>query len=306
MKAIKNKDINVINKCRNVLESKNWGNINILNDNEINKEKYFKYYMISGSVLYTGLLLDENYNTKNNIKTISDCYKKALEVKIKNTKDEGLLYYEYAKFCNYIINNNELNIYEDIDKYIILYIENMMKSITCGNENSRNYIPHIFELLLNNDVAFNCISFDELNIFPLWYYLKWKSQLIGLLNTRLFNIIYNIFNNISDKYPQSLVYCLMVSEDNINENIKSKIEYIKSKIYYPIFSRFVNNLYELHYPHLKVVDTLKQVTKYIELNQKNKADILINSLYNDIVNNNKIDIGKYNRNWKEVYIIYIF
>lgn len=305
-KAMKGKDSKLIEKCKSVLETKDWGSIDLNNsEDEISKEKYIKYNIISGSVLYTSLILSEEINKNeinNTINTISKCYNNALNSSGINKKDESNLTYQYALFCDYILNNENIKLDENSKKkYIKLYIENIMKSIIYGNEYARNYLLRIFEYILEYYDEELILLFEKYNIFPQWYYLRWKSQLIGLLNTKLCDIIIKIFDNLCEINSQSLIYPIMVSEDNLNPDVLIKLNKIKSKLKYSVFCRIINNFYQLHHPHLRVLDILRQVSKLIDSKQNEKALKLMKLLYNDILDGIcDMDNGKYNTNWKKV------
>lgn len=222
---------------------------------------------------YTEVLNNNiNYENKNLIQKIFTKYKEKKLIKATNIN-----WNEYKKMV-YELDSNYLKILKLLNNKInnVPVISNFLINIIKHNiEHEFNIIHDYFELIYDNIFA----DYWDLDRYENSEYNSLNKNILEILQTNIISIITNeLFNTLINYFIEQNIY---------GENIKNKIDYIKSK---PIGSNTIID-YIRTYLYLSMITKLElknpEKSSYINLDNQKKLIIgEINSIVNNQLQNN--------------------
>ena len=95
-----------------------------------------------------------------------------------------------------------------------------------------------------------------LNILPAWLLIRNVSQLLGVLDLPQGVFAIHLLEKLALKYPKSIYYPFKITSERLNEIGKQRICNLQVILYDEISEQFIEALYGLHHPELRMKDEL--------------------------------------------------
>jgi len=162
-------------------------------------------------------------------------------------------------------------------------------------------LPKLFDILLRYPELAPTFKKEAASI-PAWLFLKWIPQMMFLLHAKdLENYVDEIFQRITDTYPQAIIYQFNVSYDRVFqlENTQAKtrlVNELQQKLEkYQNHYAFILSLNQLTHPEHKLIhyysDKIREAIIDPSFNKKERLALIAKELWSDIFEPKKPFVG---------------
>jgi DNA-dependent protein kinase catalytic subunit len=171
------------------------------------------------------------------------------------------------------------------DEFPAIIVSQLLKAIEMNSYEAKQRFPRLLQIVKiyddKSDGKLMETFIEKSKMIPCWMFLSWLSQMTALLDKPEGKTVYRIIDDISNEYPQALVYPLRISLETfklktIDHQKNSFLKRIESKTkQITIVNQFIAQLDRLSNPDLVfrdyVTDILEELKK---LNNQNVYKIM--------------------------------
>merc|ERR1711974_36051 len=116
-----------------------------------------------------------------------------------------------------------------------------MGAMKLGSTKARDRFPRLLHLISNFPTVQESFA-NLVNEIPSWMFIRWISQMVGLLNESESKIIVPILNRIAEEYPQALYYPFKISSETLCEKSQQLCSKITQLLHDPLLEEFISAL----------------------------------------------------------------
>ena len=210
--------------------------------------------------------------------------------------------YKFSSFCDsmlqYLDNPSAENDrkFKTFLKYAKIIIENILYSMKLGNLKSRDKFPRILQLIEHSDELIELFDKNCQEI-PTWMFLRWISQMMGLIDKKQANPVINILIKIGKAYPQALIYPFSISTETLSKQTMRKLGPLSKSLNLPLIKEFITALETLTHPEHRFKDWMEALKPFIKAKDKKSILALFEEVKEDVFNEKKENIGAYNKDF---------
>jgi DNA-dependent protein kinase catalytic subunit len=179
----------------------------------------------------------------------------------------------------------------------LIVVEQLLQAIRLNSYEARRRFPRLLQIVeLYKDQTMSAFI-NSTDKCPSWMFIGWLSQMTALLDKPEAKAIYKIIENITNEYPQAIVYPFKMSLDSFEFDYKSQeqkafVEKIRIKLNrIPLVNQFVAALEQLNTPDLLYKDYYQEI---MSSNRENHLKIFP-KMYYDLIDYSSQDDSNLDR-----------
>ncbi|XP_077348787.1 DNA-dependent protein kinase catalytic subunit isoform X2 [Lithobates pipiens] len=177
---------------------------------------------------------------------------------------------------------------QDLKPLPEIIVGTMIKALKLESEEARLKFPRLLQIIeLYPSETLDLMTREVISV-PCWQFIAWISQMMAMLDKKEAIAVQFIIEEISDHYPQALMYSFMISGENYKfegtvdgHRNKEFVERIRNKLdKNGLAGEFIKALEQLSNPALILQDWKEEVS--IELSKVKRENRKIEELYKEM------------------------
>ena len=183
-----------------------------------------------------------------------------------------------------------------------IVIEELLNAISLNSYEARLRFPRLLQIVeAYKNKVLDVFLKSSANV-PSWMFIRWLSQMTALLDKPEAKAVYKIIENITNDYPQAIVYPFKMSLEGFKFDFETKeqkefVEKIKDKIKrIPLVNQFIAALEQLNNPDLLFADYLNSIMT----SSKEKYFAIFKEFYFNMIDNSSEDSSFEQVDWGNI------
>uniref|UniRef100_G3RTS5 DNA-dependent protein kinase catalytic subunit n=1 Tax=Gorilla gorilla gorilla TaxID=9595 RepID=G3RTS5_GORGO len=194
-------------------------------------------------------------------------------------------YMTLADFCDQQLRKEEENASvidsAELQAYPALVVEKMLKALKLNSNEARLKFPRLLQIIERYPEETLSLMTKEISSVPCWQFIGWISHMVALLDKDQAVAVQHSVEEITDNYPQAIVYPFIISSESYSfkdtstgHKNKEFVARIKSKLDQGgVIQDFINALDQLSNPELLFKDWSNDVRAELAKTPVNKKNI---------------------------------
>ncbi|XP_017736835.1 PREDICTED: DNA-dependent protein kinase catalytic subunit isoform X2 [Rhinopithecus bieti] len=194
-------------------------------------------------------------------------------------------YMTLADFCDQQLRKEEENASvtdsAELQAYPALVVEKMLKALKLNSSEARLKFPRLLQIIERYPEETLSLMTKEISSVPCWQFIGWISHMVALLDKDQAVAVQHTVEEITDNYPQAIVYPFIISSESYSfkdtstgHKNKEFVARIKSKLDQGgVIQDFINALDQLSNPELLFKDWSNDVRAELAKTPVNKKNI---------------------------------
>ena len=222
----------------------------------------------------------------------------------------GKSFYKFAAFCDSQLKRLEQSSERGLEglatsKSALRYAEtitaNMLAAMALQSSSARDRFPRVLKLI-SVFPSIQALFQEKVDAVPTWMFIRWISQMMGLLDKAGAEQVIKILTRIASHYPQALYYPFKISSECLDPDTQRKVAPLAQLLAHPILDTFIDELQQLTHPEHRFKDWLESVKPLLSAAPSRTANpntaaiqALYEELRRDVLDVHRHMIGTYNR-----------
>jgi len=175
----------------------------------------------------------------------------------------------FALFCDTMLQKSQSSsdkVKKIGEKYAMIVVSNILESMKLGSSTARDRFPRLLQLL--EDFPSTSLTFEEgVKEIPSWMFIRWISQLVGVINNQPESII-PILRRLASDYPQAIYYPFKITSETLNEKAAEMSNDIEKQLYNPLIDEFIEALGKMTHPEHRFKDWAEALKPLVKEKKK--------------------------------------
>uniref|UniRef100_A0A2K5DLI5 DNA-dependent protein kinase catalytic subunit n=1 Tax=Aotus nancymaae TaxID=37293 RepID=A0A2K5DLI5_AOTNA len=194
-------------------------------------------------------------------------------------------YMTLADFCDQQLRKEEENATvidsAELQAYPALVVEKMLKALKLNSSEARLRFPRLLQIIERYPEETLSLMTKEMSSVPCWQFIGWISHMVALLDKDQAIAVQHTVEEITDNYPQAIVYPFIISSESYSfkdtstgHKNKEFVARIRSKLDHGgVIQGFIDALDQLSNPELLFKDWSNDVRAELAKTPVNKKNI---------------------------------
>ena len=214
---------------------------------------------------------------------------------------------EFALFCDSML--QKLQASENPNqklgkKYAAIVVDHILLAMKLGSTKARDRFPRLLHLIASYPSVRESFS-SHISEIPSWMFIRWISQMLGIINEPEGAAVVPILLRIAEEYPNALFYPFKISSETLSQQAARLCAPIAKLLSNPLLDEFIVALGKMTHPEHRFKDWAESLKPLVK--DKNKTEILevFRAMCEDVFNPQASGIGAYNKHfastWKKAF-----
>lgn len=228
-------------------------------------------------------------------------FRSAKDASLGQSRQAAKSYLALAKFCDDVLVQAEASDESAAHKrYAEVVLTNVLDAMALQLDGARDRFPRLLQLICSYS-HLEKIFIEKVQKVPTWMFIRWISQMMGLLDKPQASAVVAVLIRIADEYPQALFYPFKISTEGMDLKTSSIIAPLHQRLSNPLMDQFIAALSKLTHPEHRFKDWTDEMKAAATAKDKARLRELFQEVYEDCFNARAPGIGSYNRQFASTY-----
>mmetsp|Transcript_15125 Transcript_15125/g.59220 ORF Transcript_15125/g.59220 Transcript_15125/m.59220 type:complete len:1470 (+) Transcript_15125:2-4411(+) len=214
-------------------------------------------------------------------------------------------YLALAKFCDDLLvqaesKGSDTSKSKAHARYAETVLTNVLDAMALQLDGARDRFPRLLQLISTYGHLTEAFV-EKVRAVPTWMFIRWISQMMGLLDKPQAAAIGEVLTRIADEYPQALFYPFKISTEGMDACSNALVGPLQQRLANPLLDQFIAALSKLTHPEHRFKDWTDEMKTAVAAKDKRRLKELFAEVYEDCFNPRAPGIGSYNRQFASTY-----
>ncbi|XP_052761107.1 DNA-dependent protein kinase catalytic subunit-like isoform X2 [Mya arenaria] len=225
----------------------------------------------------------------------------AVEGGVADTQIDGMsadqAYLATAKYCDNFLRQKEEGDLDIGDRCVSAFPESvvvcLLQALKLGSLEARQRFPRLLQIIELHPESTSTFVSKSAEV-PSWMFMLWISQMLAILDKPEAIAVHHILLDITQNYPQAVVYPLKLSQegfkfgtskkDIVHKDAVDRLAGLLGPDQLPLADRLILALECFGQPDQEIKDSFDEMAKLLKKGKKTQAKVVYNKLFNRIIN----------------------